>query len=156
MSVTSTRAFVEIQKKLPERRREVHKAIAENPNSSIYDIADVLGSYLKILVNVSGETNIQNGPNTKITNKIVEIKNTIQSNLIPSFTKSNLRYWKYADEPEPVHPPIIMRFQLLPSVFFNKICSKSKRIQINSNPYPKKNPIFCFIILTLTSMTYMM
>jgi hypothetical protein len=43
MSVTSTRAFVEIQKKLPERRREVHKAIAENPNSSIYDIADVLG-----------------------------------------------------------------------------------------------------------------
>ena len=43
MSITSTRAFVEIQKKLPERRREVHKAIAENPNSSIYDIADVLG-----------------------------------------------------------------------------------------------------------------
>mgnify|MGYP000917842249 CR=1 FL=1 len=43
MSITSTRAFAEIQKKLPERRREVHKAIAENPNSSIYDIADVLG-----------------------------------------------------------------------------------------------------------------
>lgn len=43
MSITSIRAFVEIQKKLPDRRREVYKAIAENPNSSIYDIADVLG-----------------------------------------------------------------------------------------------------------------
>ena len=43
MSITSTKAFAEIQVKLPERRREVHKAIAENPNSSIYDIADVLG-----------------------------------------------------------------------------------------------------------------
>ena len=43
MSITSIRAFVEIQVKLPERRREVYKAIAENPNSSIYDIADVLG-----------------------------------------------------------------------------------------------------------------
>lgn len=43
MSITSTKAFAEIQEKLPERRREVYKAIAENPNSSIYDIADVLG-----------------------------------------------------------------------------------------------------------------
>lgn len=43
MSITSTKAFTEIQVKLPERRREVYKAIAENPNSSIYDIADVLG-----------------------------------------------------------------------------------------------------------------
>ncbi len=43
MSITSIRAFVEIQVKLPERRREVYKAIAENPNSSFYDIADVLG-----------------------------------------------------------------------------------------------------------------
>ena len=43
MSITSTKAFAEIQVKLPERRREVYKAIAENPNSSIYDIADVLG-----------------------------------------------------------------------------------------------------------------
>ena len=43
MSITSTKAFAEIQVKLPDRRREVYKAIAENPNSSIYDIADVLG-----------------------------------------------------------------------------------------------------------------
>lgn len=43
MSITSTKAFAEIQEKLPERRREVYKAVAENPNSSIYDIADVLG-----------------------------------------------------------------------------------------------------------------
>jgi hypothetical protein len=43
MSITSTKAFADIQVKLPERRREVYKAIAENPNSSIYDIADVLG-----------------------------------------------------------------------------------------------------------------
>ena len=43
MSITSIRAFAEIQVKLPDRRREVYKAIAENPNSSIYDIADVLG-----------------------------------------------------------------------------------------------------------------
>ena len=42
MSITSTKAFAEIQVKLPERRREVYKAIAENPNSSIYDIADVV------------------------------------------------------------------------------------------------------------------
>lgn len=43
MSITSTKAFAEIQVKLSDRRREVYKAIAENPNSSIYDIADVLG-----------------------------------------------------------------------------------------------------------------
>lgn len=43
MSITSTKAFAEIQVKLPDRRREVYKAIAENPNSSFYDIADVLG-----------------------------------------------------------------------------------------------------------------
>ena len=43
MSITSIRAFAEIQVKLPDRRREVYKAIAENPNSSFYDIADVLG-----------------------------------------------------------------------------------------------------------------
>ena len=43
MSITSTKAFADIQVKLPDRRREVYKAIAENPNSSIYDIADVLG-----------------------------------------------------------------------------------------------------------------
>ena len=43
MSITSTKAFAEIQVKLPDRRREVYKAIAENPNSSIYDIADILG-----------------------------------------------------------------------------------------------------------------
>ena len=43
MSITSTKAFAEIQVKLPDRKREVYKAIAENPNSSIYDIADVLG-----------------------------------------------------------------------------------------------------------------
>ena len=43
MSITSTKAFVEIQVKLPDRRREVYRAVAENPNSSIYDIADILG-----------------------------------------------------------------------------------------------------------------
>lgn len=43
MSITSTKAFAEIQVKLPDRRREVYKAVAENPNSSFYDIADVLG-----------------------------------------------------------------------------------------------------------------
>ena len=43
MSITSIRAFAEIQEKLPDRRREVYKAVAENPNSSFYDIADVLG-----------------------------------------------------------------------------------------------------------------
>ena len=32
MSITSTKAFAEIQVKLPDRRREVYKAIAENPN----------------------------------------------------------------------------------------------------------------------------
>lgn len=43
MSITSIRAFAEIQVKLPDRRREVYRAVAENPNSSFYDIADVLG-----------------------------------------------------------------------------------------------------------------
>ena len=43
MSITSIRAFAEIQVKLPDRRREVYMAVAENPNSSFYDIADVLG-----------------------------------------------------------------------------------------------------------------